>query len=302
MTQHSQRDLIQYYEEAGPDYSAWSPAFNMHFGFFRFGMNPFRLEPMLRQMNLEVLSRLNVSDREHVLDMGCGLGATVRCIAETRPDLRLTGITLVPWQISQATNLTPIAMRERVTFLEKDYSKSGLPARSFGGAYALESSCYAEGFSKIDVLREAFRVLRPGARFLVADGFIKNLGPKNFLFERSLRKISDCWEVTQFGEIESFKLAAESAGFKIVTVEEISYKIAPSVAFVPWVTLRFFFKELLIKRSKLTRKRWDNAIAPFLGILVGLFRMHYGYYMITLEKPAKSSASTVKKSAQSKRR
>ncbi|MBL8020576.1 MAG: methyltransferase domain-containing protein [Leptospirales bacterium] len=285
----SHRNLIQYYEEAGPDYSAWSPDFNMHFGFFRFGMNPFKLEPMLRRMNEEVLTRLQAGTKEQVLDMGCGLGATVRYIADKRSDLTLTGITLVPWQISQAGGLTPVALRKRVRFLQKDYAKSGFPAGSYGAAYALESSCYAEGFSKVDLLREAFRVLKPGARFVVADGFIKHLRPKNFIFERSLRKISDCWEVAQFGEIESFKQAAESVGFGIVKVEEISFHIAPSVAFVPWVTLRFFFKELLVKRSKLTRKRWDNAIAPFLGILVGLFRKNYGYYMITLEKPGKES-------------
>ena len=37
----------RYYEEAGPDYAAWSPNFNMHFGFFRRGMNPFDREAML---------------------------------------------------------------------------------------------------------------------------------------------------------------------------------------------------------------------------------------------------------------
>ena len=48
----------RYYEEAGPDYAAWSPFFNMHFGFFRWGMNPLRREAMLEQMNHEVQTRL----------------------------------------------------------------------------------------------------------------------------------------------------------------------------------------------------------------------------------------------------
>jgi len=34
--------LAEYFSEAGPDYYAWSHAFNMHFGYFRWGMNPFR--------------------------------------------------------------------------------------------------------------------------------------------------------------------------------------------------------------------------------------------------------------------
>jgi hypothetical protein len=30
----------RYYEEAGPDYAAWSPYFNMHFGYFHWGHEP----------------------------------------------------------------------------------------------------------------------------------------------------------------------------------------------------------------------------------------------------------------------
>ena len=53
----------RYYEEAGPDYAAWSQHFNMHFGFFRRGMNPFNREAMLEQMNHEVLDRLQTLHR-----------------------------------------------------------------------------------------------------------------------------------------------------------------------------------------------------------------------------------------------
>jgi len=41
----------RYYAEAGPDYAARSPNFNMHVGYFRRGLNPLRLEPMLEQMS-----------------------------------------------------------------------------------------------------------------------------------------------------------------------------------------------------------------------------------------------------------
>ena len=44
-------DFQRYYEEAGPDYAAWSPHFSMHFGFFRRGINPLNREAMLEQMN-----------------------------------------------------------------------------------------------------------------------------------------------------------------------------------------------------------------------------------------------------------
>lgn len=57
-TSRSTEDFQRYYEEAGPDYAAWSPNFNMHFGFFCQGMNPLNREAMLEQMNYEVLQRL----------------------------------------------------------------------------------------------------------------------------------------------------------------------------------------------------------------------------------------------------
>ena len=50
--------LIAYYEEAGPDFAQWSAAFNMLFGYYRAGLNPFRREPMLSELNRQVLDRL----------------------------------------------------------------------------------------------------------------------------------------------------------------------------------------------------------------------------------------------------
>ena len=74
-----QISLERYYREAGPDYAAWSRGFNMHFGYYRAGMNPLNREAMLEQMNREVLVRLHLDGiaAPHLLDLGCGLGATL---------------------------------------------------------------------------------------------------------------------------------------------------------------------------------------------------------------------------------
>ena len=79
--------LEQYYSEAGPDYAAWSHEFNMHFGYYHPGLNPLHREAMLEQMNAEVLARLQLGANEEprLLDLGCGLGATLRSIARRLP-------------------------------------------------------------------------------------------------------------------------------------------------------------------------------------------------------------------------
>jgi hypothetical protein len=99
--------LEQYYSEAGPDYAAWSRGFNMHFGYYRLGANPLNREAMLEQMNVEVLARLRVDGiaEPQLLDLGCGLGATLRSFARRQPTASLLGVTRVPWQVEHACAL-----------------------------------------------------------------------------------------------------------------------------------------------------------------------------------------------------
>src|SRR5258706_15485310 len=97
-------DLIRYYSEAGPDYAAWSPAFNMHFGFARMEGNPLGRETMLERMNQEVLRRAAVGEPgvDRLIDLGCGLGATARHAVARFPQVHVTGVTIVPWQVGRA--------------------------------------------------------------------------------------------------------------------------------------------------------------------------------------------------------
>ena len=114
--------LEQYSSEAGPDYAAWSPGFNMHFGYYRAGANPFRREAMLEQMNAEVLTRLQVDNiaQPKLLDLGCGLGATLRSFARRMPHARLLGLTRVPWQVERAQALNETAgWTQQVRILEE---------------------------------------------------------------------------------------------------------------------------------------------------------------------------------------
>jgi MPBQ/MSBQ methyltransferase len=272
----------RYYEEAGPDYAAWSPHFNMHFGFFRLGMNPFNREAMLEQMNSEVLDRLRLSgDHPRVLDMGCGLGATLRSIARRIPFAHLHGITLVPWQLEQGCHLNQSnPQAATITLSLGNYEYTAFASESFDAICAVESSCYGAGANKSRLIREAHRLLRPKGRFVVADGFI---GPGNFRGPQSsiYRKLCDCWAIDDLGEIRAFTRELHDAGFTEIAIEQVQFRVTPSVLHVPWVTLKFLLTSVLFGPRKMTRARWNNILAPILLPFVGYPIGPLAYYIVS---------------------
>lgn len=279
--------LEQYYREAGPDYAAWSREFNMHFGYYRAGANPLDREAMLEQMNAEVLARLQLDgiDAARLLDLGCGLGATLRSFARRLPGADLVGLTRVPWQVERARALNEAAgCGERVCVLDGDYEDSVLPSSSFDGVYALESSCHAHGADKGILLEEAHRLLRPGGRLVVADGFLASDRFISPLQRRIYRKLCECWVIEELAQLHQFTSRLEQLGFKETTVEHLQMRVAPSVMHIPWVTLKFLATDVLFGRRAMTRARWNNVLAPVLLPLVSAPLGPMTYCMITATK------------------
>jgi MPBQ/MSBQ methyltransferase len=279
--------LEQYYSEAGPDYAAWSREFNMHFGFFRMGANPLRREAMLEQMNAEVLARLRLDGiaEPRLVDLGCGLGATLRSFARRLPCAKLLGLTRVPWQVEHARVLNEAAgCGERVRVIEGDYEDVTLPRSSYDGVYALESSCHAHGADKGALLAEAWGMLRPGGRLVVADGFLTSDRFAGALQRRIYRKLCECWVIEELAQLDRFTARLEQLGFMDIVVERLQMRVALSVAHIPWVTLKFLLTDVVWGERKMTRARWNNVLAPVLLPLVSAPLGPMTYCMITATK------------------
>jgi SAM-dependent methyltransferase len=278
--------LEQYYSEAGPDYAAWSPEFNMHFGYYRAGANPLDRESMLEQMNREVLARLDLPGitKPSVIDLGCGLGATLRSLARRVPRARLFGITRVPWQVDRARALNRAPGCDRIHIMEGDYQRTNLPAASFDAAYAIESSCHAYGADKAGLLFEAHRLLRPGGRLVVADGFLEKSRFAARWQESVYRKLCECWVIEELAQLRLFTARMARLGFIAIRVERLQLRVAPSVAHIPWVTTKFLLTSVAFGKRKMTRARWNNVLAPLLLPLVSAPLGPVTYCMITAVK------------------
>lgn len=288
----SRADTQDYFTEVATDYGAWSPSYNMHFGYWRAGLNPLRREGMLVEMNREVGRALQLGERptddgRHcVLDLGCGAGATARTLVGDDRRLYAVTVTNVAVQNRIAARLDAQAgVAERMAHLEADYTRTGLPAAQADGAWALESACYAEGTAKADFVREAARLLKPGARLVVVDGFLLRREPGRLA--RWLHRLwADSWAVPTLAVREDFVAALREHGFEDIDVRSLRWRVAPSALHIPALATRFTLAELWKARGRLSPWRRKHIVASYCALALGMFWRNFDYCMVSATRRA----------------
>ena len=280
--------IKNYYAIAGPDYEVWSRKFNMHFGYARTFWDFFFLERMLDNMSDEVIAQLHVDKNisANIADLGCGVGAVARHTAKKFPLSSISAITISPHQVVKCNSLNKEAdLRDRIHILQDNFENLSIPNETFTHAYALESACHAGGSNKELFIAEMARTLKKGGRFCIADGFLKPASTVPPLFNFLCKKVTSFWAVPCFANINEFLATLSAYGLRDIQAREISWRIAPSVMYVPWTCLKFFALEIWRNKSlRMEKERWNNVYAPVLGMLLGLYRNHFGYYIISGSK------------------
>jgi len=274
-------DIENFYNEATEDYEFWSNDYNMHFGYFiPFKTNPFRRDSMLNEMNRQVIKRLNIgSSKNRLIDLGCGMGATMRYALNTCKNVIAYGVTLSNIQQNEGNKLLK---GENGIILKEDYNHTTFQSHSFDSAVAIESFCHSG--HHIDALKEAYRILKPDGKLVIADAFLKKDVEKlcpgsNYAYH----KLCSHWSLERLATIKTMADNLKHVGFKEVIVEDISLKVAPSVLHVPFAIAGFILKRIFGLKP-LKKESWHNLKGSFYALLSGLHLKSFGYYLVTAEK------------------
>lgn len=276
--------IVEFYEEAGMDYEHWSKGLNMHLGFYRRGLNPFNREGMLEQLNLEIADRLRLNSETcaSLIDLGCGMGAIARSVARFYPKSIIKGVTLAPSQVRIASEMNARkGLENQIEILKGNYTDLPFDDGAADGVWAVESACYAAGPDKDDLVSEMARVLKTGGRFAIADCFIK--GPEkelNFLIKRCYLVVCRSWALSEMPELDSFVAALKRQGFRDIIVEDISWRVAPSLAHAPFAVLSFIVKKLFAGEP-LKQHSISNLKASLLALALGANRSKFSYCIIS---------------------
>ena len=120
-----------------------------------------------RAASLEIIEALDPDADSHVLDLGSGLGGPARTLVEVT-GCTVTGVDLTPDFCEVATALSEwTGLAGRTRFLVGDATATGLPDAAVDAAMTVHVAMNIA--DKPALYAEAFRVLRPGGRFVVYD-------------------------------------------------------------------------------------------------------------------------------------
>lgn len=233
-----------------------------------------------------VAEQINGIGAKNVLELGSGKGFNSHFLAQRYPEVNFTGIDFTPLHIKIA-NQKSIALTN-LTFKQGDFNRLEFPDNSFDILFAVECLCYA---AKPQIpLAEIFRVLRPDGQLIIFDGF---LNTKLEQYPKSLQIATKYTETSMavqngFGEIHDWTSSAESIGFHVQSLENISFAVQPNLARLQKLSLRLF---QMSWRAKLLIYLFPkyltiNAIA---GLLMPFtFNPEsgsLGYYKLILKRP-----------------
>ena len=120
-----------------------------------------------RAATLEIIEALDLDADSHVLDLGSGLGGPARTLVEVT-GCTVTGVDLTPDFCEVATALSEwTGLSDRTRFYVGDATATGLPDAAVDAAMTVHVAMNVA--DKPALYAEAFRVLRPGGRFVVYD-------------------------------------------------------------------------------------------------------------------------------------
>jgi ubiquinone/menaquinone biosynthesis C-methylase UbiE len=164
---------------------------------------------------VDALARLaGVDARTRVLDLCAGLGGPARFLA-TRRGCAVVAVELNPGRALGAARLTRLVqLQRRVRVVRGDATRLPFPDARFDACLSQEALLHIA--DKAAVLREAHRVLAPGARLAFTDWVARpSLG------DGERRRLQEWMAATTLQSIDGYRALLGGAGFHAVTTEDL---------------------------------------------------------------------------------
>ena len=275
--------IIQYYQDTENAYKdSWdlNNSLAIHFGYWDSAVKSF--PQSLIRMNEVMMEAAVIKTTDKVLDAGCGVGGSSIFMAAAI-GCNVTGITLSERQAQQASlNAKEKGVENLVNFKAMDYCATDFPAASFDVVWGCESICYADNKEKF--IKEAFRLLKPGGRLVVADGFVSSFADND---NPIIQQWLEGWQVNYLESPERFTSSMKLTGFTNINYRDISAEASHSSRrlyryyflgslYLAWKKINFSKPATIMQKKNIKACKYQ-----YKGMKKGLWQ----YGLITGKKP-----------------
>ncbi len=270
------KEIVDYYDQCENHYRThWNLAESLaiHYGYWDETTKTFH--EALTKINDILAKKAGITATDRVLDAGCGIGGSSIYLAQNI-GCQSVGISLSERQIASARRIAAErGVSEHTHFEAQDFTKTNFKSESFDVVWAIESVCHAN--QKADFLGEAYRLLKPNGRLIIADFFKTkaHFSPKE---NRILSEWAKGWAVPDFESVSHFQELMQQRHFSKIQTQNITPHILPSakrlyIRFFPgWVYAKTY--HYLFKTASLTMDNVWTAYWQYKGLQKKLWEYH----------------------------
>ena len=280
---YKQDEISDYYDQTQVHYEYFwdlEKSKSLHYGMWDINTNNFK--DALVNTNRVLANKLVLTKNDHVLDVGCGIGGSCLFLAQNY-HCKTTGISLSQKQIDQANTFSKKAgLQDQAHFIKANHCNTPFPNDSFDVIWGIES--HLSEINKEDFFTEAYRVLKPGGKLIIAD-YLKTNNKTTAKDELILEKWLNCWAIKTIVSEHTFAEQLKLAGFHSIEMENVNKAIIPSARRMFYSSFMGFFGTKLYqlynsKASRFSKIHYKSGWFQYKALKKGL----WSYQIIQAKK------------------
>lgn len=277
----TQTDIADYYNQTFNHYQTWwrlDRAMAVHYGLKDASTHGFIDE--LMNTNRVMAEMIHLKPKMHVFDAGCGVGGSLFYLVDHYAATGV-GYSLSKKQIHFAQNKAKkLCLSQNLDFRVGDFCNTAFADQSFDVVWALESLSHLK--EKKDFAGEAYRLLKPGGRLVVACYHRtrkKDVG-------RIIKKWQQTWSLASIATTDEYLKVMKESGFNLLEIRDYTQAAMPTARRMFWASVLGMLPSELYnlthRTSRFARSHYRSGFYQYRALKKGLWQ----YKLMSFEKPA----------------